>query len=385
MTKLCSTNNCSGCSACAKSCPKQAITMVPDNMGFEYPKVDKSLCVKCGICERVCRELTEGGKTNVPLEYCSYQGTKETRLNSSSGGLFYDLAIKAIEKDFVVCGVVFNENFSSVYFAVAESREQLNPMRNSKYIAVTMQEIYPEVYERLKNGKNLLFFGLPCHIVGLQTYLNNKKRFRGKLVTVDMLCHGVGAPHIWNLALDDFCQRQGSTRENLVEVNFRSKPETEGKRLLLLLLLLLPPFFIAPKEFPYYYGFENRLILREACYRCKYRSVNRVGDITIGDMLPIDAEGLGRSVVLVNSEVGRNFLHGNIMEGFDLLTTDEISALHKRITSAHLSIIPKYRKKIKKNVKNYSKLKRTYLNPFYISIKYKIKRIIKKLLCHKEQ
>ena len=32
--------NCSGCTACAQSCPKQCITMSSDHEGFKYPIVD---------------------------------------------------------------------------------------------------------------------------------------------------------------------------------------------------------------------------------------------------------------------------------------------------------------------------------------------------------
>lgn len=45
---------CCGCSACYAVCPKQAIDMVTDDEGFEYPQVDKEKCVGCFQCLRVC-------------------------------------------------------------------------------------------------------------------------------------------------------------------------------------------------------------------------------------------------------------------------------------------------------------------------------------------
>ena len=46
-------SNCCGCTACASICPKDAITMEPDALGFKYPKVDmdKCPCVSRGAVE----------------------------------------------------------------------------------------------------------------------------------------------------------------------------------------------------------------------------------------------------------------------------------------------------------------------------------------------
>ena len=67
---------CSGCSACAKRCPKHAIKMEKDREGFYYPAIEKSLCVECGLCEMACPQTHPavcsafyvkpylGGKTN---------------------------------------------------------------------------------------------------------------------------------------------------------------------------------------------------------------------------------------------------------------------------------------------------------------------------------
>ena len=37
--------NCCGCGACALKCPKQAITMRQDNMGFLIPVIDNQLLI----------------------------------------------------------------------------------------------------------------------------------------------------------------------------------------------------------------------------------------------------------------------------------------------------------------------------------------------------
>ena len=45
---------CCGCTACYAICPKEAINMVEDEEGFEYPSVDLNKCVYCYMCLKVC-------------------------------------------------------------------------------------------------------------------------------------------------------------------------------------------------------------------------------------------------------------------------------------------------------------------------------------------
>lgn len=45
---------CCGCSACYSVCSQNAITMKPDEEGFDYPEIDKEKCVRCYQCINVC-------------------------------------------------------------------------------------------------------------------------------------------------------------------------------------------------------------------------------------------------------------------------------------------------------------------------------------------
>lgn len=80
--------DCCGCSACVSICPKQCITMVEDNEGFLYPKVNESTCVNCGLCEKVCNELHPYDKHEPLKVLAAINKDEEIRLKSSSGGIF---------------------------------------------------------------------------------------------------------------------------------------------------------------------------------------------------------------------------------------------------------------------------------------------------------
>lgn len=46
--------NCCGCAACYSICPQNAISMVLDEEGFEYPLINDELCINCKQCIKVC-------------------------------------------------------------------------------------------------------------------------------------------------------------------------------------------------------------------------------------------------------------------------------------------------------------------------------------------
>ena len=79
--------DCCGCNACGDVCAKNAISFVTDGEGFWYPKVNKDLCVDCGLCEKVCPILNKAShieRYKVPVIYAAYSKDLPMRMDSSS-------------------------------------------------------------------------------------------------------------------------------------------------------------------------------------------------------------------------------------------------------------------------------------------------------------
>lgn len=95
MFEYLSKDECYGCGACAAVCPKDALTMRADDIGFHYPVFDITKCVDCNLCIKVCPERTR------PLQQCTFEQSAfvcqnkqdETLKKSTSGGYLQHLQI----------------------------------------------------------------------------------------------------------------------------------------------------------------------------------------------------------------------------------------------------------------------------------------------------
>ena len=105
--------------------------------------------------------------------YLGYNSDEEVRKKSSSGGLFYELAISILNSSGVVYGAGFNENFQVEHIRVTEEN-QLEKLLCSKYVQSKMNNAYSMVAEDLKKSRTVLFSGTPCQVSGLKKLLKNK-------------------------------------------------------------------------------------------------------------------------------------------------------------------------------------------------------------------
>ena len=95
---------CNGCHACFAACPKNCIVMQENEEGFLYPHIDEQICIKCGLCEKVC-PISNSIQADEPITaYAAIHKEQDVRLSSSSGGVFTAIATEIISRGGVVFG-----------------------------------------------------------------------------------------------------------------------------------------------------------------------------------------------------------------------------------------------------------------------------------------
>ena len=327
--------DCCGCHACSNVCPKQCISMQADEQGFLYPVVDTKLCVDCGLCEKVCPVINQSEDKKPIKVFAAKNKNEEVRRKSSSGGVFTLLAEYVLNNGGVVFGAKFDAEWN-VFHSWTDTIEGISDFRGSKYVQSTIGDTYREAKEFLEQGRTVLFSGTPCQIAGLKKFL--RKEYE-KLITIDVVCHGVPSPLIWQKYLDEeFKQNRtlcgdgknsvsSSLNENpvLSGISFRDKTngwKKYGFRVSMAASeaakntvsesakdnekVFLQPF----PENTFMKGFLANLYLRPSCYSCSARSGKSNSDISIGDFWGIqnyhpefdDDKGIG--LILINTDKG---------------------------------------------------------------------------------
>lgn len=303
MIKIEEKYKCSGCHACYSICPKNAIDMVVDEEGFWYPNVNEEKCVGCNLCEKVCPIINSKNYTSLKKAYGCYNLDENVRLKSSSGGMFSVLASDVIDRGGVVFGAKFDTNFNVVHDYV-ETVDEIDVFRGSKYVQSNIGESFKKAKGFLDSGRIVLFSGTPCQIAGLKAYL---RKDYDNLITVDLICHGVPSPMIWQRYVNELGQGK-----KLTYMTFRDKSKGWNNGVLKYRFDDRSEITEEYAESLYIKGFIKNCYLRPSCYDCNFKTLDRCSDLTLGDFwgvedsLPdIDKES-GVSLVIVHSLKGEN-------------------------------------------------------------------------------
>jgi coenzyme F420-reducing hydrogenase beta subunit len=131
--------------------------------------------------------------------------------------VFSLLAEEIITQNGVVFGAAFSNDFREVHHIAVERIEDLDKLRGSKYLQSNIDNTYQQAKKFLLAGKKVLFSGTPCQIEGLKAYL--KKPYEN-LICVDIICHGVPSPKVWDRYVSYRETRSGAPTE---KVYFRHK------------------------------------------------------------------------------------------------------------------------------------------------------------------
>lgn len=319
MIRITDRSRCCGCTACASACPHDAIVMKPDEMGFLYPYVLHDRCVDCGLCERVCAFTETSDKDEVPsVAFGVRNRDLETLLSSRSGGVFPAIAEKIVSDGGTVYGAAFDEGFRVVHKRAVDMAA-VKEFSGSKYVQSGLEGIFALVKDDLRSGKKVLFSGTPCQTAGLKSFLNES--LTRNLYLVDIVCHGVPSPVVWEDYVRYQTDRIGG---RLTEVSFRDKRLFGWKE-------HVESFRSGDKvltDRSFTHLFYEHVMLRDSCHACPYASVRRVSDMTLADfwgwqdVLPgFNDDDRGVSLVICSTAKGREML----AEASGYLDIEEVS------------------------------------------------------------
>lgn len=309
--------DCCGCGACLSICPVAAISMSSDSEGFRYPVVDAQKCVGCRKCLSVCAFKRDGARPAAasapddgntsrivpPLVYGGRLKDRSALLASSSGGAFTALSEVFLQAGQGVACSHYDYETRRQVFSVVTSPAERDCARGSKYVQAFSENIFGEAERFLSANpeKRLLFVGMGCQAAAFAAFAE-LRGFRSRVSIVDIVCHGVASPGIWEEYAQTLERRLGGKTEFLT-----FKDKRKG---------WLSPTAMAAgngKEIPiadYVALFYSRKILRPSCHVCPYAALDRPSDITIGDFwgihkrLPARYDKAGTSLFLVHTEEG---------------------------------------------------------------------------------
>ena len=315
--------DCCGCTACASICPKDAITMEPDTLGFKYPKVDLDKCIDCGLCEKVCAFNDNYDKSlnlKEPEIYAARHKDIHEIETSRSGAAFIAISDYILENGGIVYGVGYKDHFR-VAHKRATTKEERNEFKGSKYVQSDLDGIFRQVKEDLKQGNTVLFSGTPCQAAGLNSYIG--KKLRENLVLVDIVCHGVPSPYIWR---DYLAYIEKKYKNEVVKVDFRDKSRIGWSGHIESFI-----FNNGRKVESRIYTdlFYQHIMLRPSCGNCHYTNFYRPSDLTIADYwgwenisTDFNIDNKGCSLLFINTSQGYN-IFSIISKSMNIIPTDK--------------------------------------------------------------
>ena len=298
-------DKCCGCTACMAVCPKKAIHMKADLEGFLYPEIDESVCIGCNLCRAVCdfTEIHDWQHYAEPIAYAARHKSDMERMASRSGGIFTALSDYFLSLSGVVYGAGYDSNWRIIHKR-ATNRQERDEMRGSKYVQSNMIGVFNQVIRDLCQGKYVLFSGTHCQCGGLKQFLTMKRIDISKLFVLDIVCHGVPSPLIWEKYKEYMVTKYPG---KIDQVDFRNKKKY-GWRAHVETLSINKRMYDTEYYKDLFYGHCS---LRPSCYVCPYKNLVHDTELTIADLWGVEKcapeldDNRGVSLVLINNDKGR--------------------------------------------------------------------------------
>lgn len=310
---ICDSAQCFSCGLCAELCPVGAVAMQPDREGFPHPVIAEEKCIACGLCSKNCpanKEITDD-LSPIKKIFAFKHPDADTRAQCASGGAFSYLAERVLALGGSVYGAAQTEDLLKIVHIRASSREELAPIRGSKYVLSDITSVYAKAEEDLNSGKYVLFSGTACQVYALRDYLLCRHIDTKRLLTCDVICHGSASP-LFYASFIRYLQKK--TKNQLRAYRFRDKSISWRGGSSSATLRTGEKLCNTPLVASYMTVYYTDCITNGRCYSCPFATEKRASDLTIGDfwgienVLPAFEDELGASVILANSQKGLDFL-----------------------------------------------------------------------------
>lgn len=302
----------------------------------------------------------------------------EIRLDSTSGGVFSAISSAIINKSGVVFGACFDDNFDIVH-SYATSIEQLHLFRGSKYVRSKLGDTFTIVKNFLDDGRYVLFTGTPCQVAGLKLFL--KKEYE-KLYTMDLVCYSISTPESWRYYLEYLRVHNKISLDQVSRIKFRDKSKYGYEYSQM-------TFYDKESKIIYSAGPETDKFLRSfvsksstctGCFKCKYKTVNRVCDFTAWDCYNVYEynknmdDNQGTNHLMIHSEKGyRLFLE--ISSKIKFTEVDVQKAVDSEPAMTEVALPGELHGKFENLIKNDKNPFEVYFND---SLRVKIERMMRK-------
>ena len=279
MISIINKTDCCGCTACVNICPKNCITMAPDEEGFLYPEVNKDLCINCGLCEKVCPvkfpPIQEDNKQDLE-GFVARTKNKETLNKVTSGGFVNELNLYVLANGGYVCGCIFDDDFLTKHY-ITNKKEELEAFNGSKYVQSQLGKCFTDLKALLDSGFIVCFTGTPCQVAGLKNFL--RKDYEN-LITTDLVCRSIPSALLYRMYLDF---QRCKYRSEIKKINFRSKTYGYHSGSLVIEFENGRKYSGSNRVDLYMKTFHANIASRPSCYDCKFKTKDRCSDFTVFD------------------------------------------------------------------------------------------------------
>jgi coenzyme F420-reducing hydrogenase beta subunit len=321
---------------CIDACSFNALIPVENDEGFIVPQHVEYLCQDCNKCVTICPVSSTNieKKSCSPYPMASWSLDQKIRINSTSGGVFAELAKKCFEAGGYVAGAVM-ENMR-VRHLVTDSLSDITRFQGSKYLQSDTKGVYSQIKSLLTTSHPVLFSGTPCQVAGLKHFLGKIKNTE-MLITVEVVCHGVPSEKI----MEKFLEYEKDITDIL---SFRDKRHGWKNSFGLTIKRQGTKAYIPIDKNYFTKIFLADNALRWSCYCCPFAGDSSHADLSLADFWRLkqwpEEHKAGVSTVIVRTEKGERYFWNCTRLKKEYVTWEDVAGGNPRLCSGkHLSMM----------------------------------------------